>query len=184
MTSIYMLLTSKQLSRLRRILWIVYYPDRFEMHIPLHYLIHIRKNDFWITCLRISIYNRILEALKRVWSLFSYQFTANGWLHTVDVISNDFTICEYGQIEIYLGILSNYYFILNTKVFRMLWSVFCDVDWYRTLYNTLRTSQNERHLADDIFKCIFLNENVWFPIKFHWNLFLRVELTKIQHWFR
>ena len=25
--------------------------------------------------------------------------------------------------------------------------------------------QNGRHFADDIFKCIFLNENVWIPIK-------------------
>ena len=31
--------------------------------------------------------------------------------------------------------------------------------------NTLRPRQNGRHFADDIFKCIFLNENVWIPIK-------------------
>ena len=30
---------------------------------------------------------------------------------------------------------------------------------------TLRPRQNGRHFADDIFKCIFLNENVWIPIK-------------------
>ena len=29
--------------------------------------------------------------------------------------------------------------------------------------NTLRPRQNGRHFADDIFKCIFLNENVWIP---------------------
>ena len=28
--------------------------------------------------------------------------------------------------------------------------------------NTLRQRQNGRHFADDIFKCIFMNENVWF----------------------
>ena len=32
--------------------------------------------------------------------------------------------------------------------------------------NTLRPRQNGRHFADDILKCIFLNENVWIPIKF------------------
>ena len=32
--------------------------------------------------------------------------------------------------------------------------------------NTLRPRQNCRHFADDILKCIFLNENVWIPIKF------------------
>ena len=31
--------------------------------------------------------------------------------------------------------------------------------------NTLRPRQDWRHFADDIFKCIFLNENVWIPIK-------------------
>ena len=32
-------------------------------------------------------------------------------------------------------------------------------------FNTLRPRQNGRHFADDIFKCIFLHENVWIPIK-------------------
>ena len=31
--------------------------------------------------------------------------------------------------------------------------------------NTLTPRKNRRHFADDIFKCIFLNENVWFRIK-------------------
>ena len=34
-----------------------------------------------------------------------------------------------------------------------------------TSLNTLRPRQNGRHFADDIFKCISLNENVWIPIK-------------------
>ena len=33
------------------------------------------------------------------------------------------------------------------------------------LINTLRPGQNGRRFADNIFKCIFLNENVWIPIK-------------------
>ena len=31
----------------------------------------------------------------------------------------------------------------------------------KVLVNTLRPRQNRRHFADDVFKCIFLNENVW-----------------------
>ena len=31
--------------------------------------------------------------------------------------------------------------------------------------NTLSPRQNGRHFPDDIFKCIFLNENVWVPIE-------------------
>ena len=34
-----------------------------------------------------------------------------------------------------------------------------------THFNTLRPRQNGRHFADDIFKCIFVNENLWIPIK-------------------
>ena len=34
-----------------------------------------------------------------------------------------------------------------------------------TTVNTLRPRQNGRHFADDIFKCIFLNESVWIPIE-------------------
>ena len=34
-----------------------------------------------------------------------------------------------------------------------------------TTLNTLRPRQNGRHFADDIFKLIFLNENVWISIK-------------------
>ena len=34
-----------------------------------------------------------------------------------------------------------------------------------TTLNTLRSRQDGRHFADDIFKCIFLNKNVWIPIK-------------------
>ena len=33
------------------------------------------------------------------------------------------------------------------------------------IFNTLRPRQNGHNFADDIFKCIFLNENVWIPIK-------------------
>ena len=33
------------------------------------------------------------------------------------------------------------------------------------LVNTLRPRQNGHHFADDIFKCIFFNENIWILIK-------------------
>ena len=33
-----------------------------------------------------------------------------------------------------------------------------------TAFNTLRPRQNGRHFPDDIFKCIFLNENAWISI--------------------
>ena len=43
--------------------------------------------------------------------------------------------------------------------------------------------QNNRHFPDNIFKCIFMNKN-GFGFGLHWRLFLRVQLTIFQHWFR
>ena len=36
---------------------------------------------------------------------------------------------------------------------------------YQVVINTLRLRQNCCHFAEDIFKCIFLNENVWISFK-------------------
>ena len=36
---------------------------------------------------------------------------------------------------------------------------------YFPSFNSLRPRQNRRHFADGVFKCNFLNENVWIPIK-------------------
>ena len=33
------------------------------------------------------------------------------------------------------------------------------------MINTLRPRQNGQQFPDDIFKCTFLNENIWIPIK-------------------
>ena len=54
----------------------------------------------------------------------------------------------------------------------------------QVLVNTLRLRKNGRHFPNNIFICIFLDENVWISIKIHWSLFLGVQLTIFQHWFR
>ena len=36
--------------------------------------------------------------------------------------------------------------------------------------NTLRPRQRGRHFPDHIFKCIFLNENVWISLKIRWHI--------------
>ena len=51
-------------------------------------------------------------------------------------------------------------------------------------FNTLRPRQNGRHVSDDIFKCIFLNENVWISLKIWLNSVLRFKLIIFQQWFR
>ena len=50
--------------------------------------------------------------------------------------------------------------------------------------NTLRPRQNGRHFPDDTFKCIYLMKIYKLRLQFHWSLFLRVQLTIFQHWFR
>ena len=42
---------------------------------------------------------------------------------------------------------------------------FLHTDMRMKIFNTLRPRQDGRHFPDDIFKCIFLNENVWISIK-------------------
>ena len=39
------------------------------------------------------------------------------------------------------------------------------IAWARQQINTLRPRQNGRHFADNVFKCIFLDENVWISLK-------------------
>ena len=48
----------------------------------------------------------------------------------------------------------------STLIFDTLVNAFC----LDKALNSLRPRQNRRHFADDIFKCIFLNGNVWISI--------------------
>ena len=37
---------------------------------------------------------------------------------------------------------------------------------WRPIINTLKPGQNGRHFADDVFQCIFVNENIWISLMF------------------
>ena len=65
-------------------------------------------------------------------------------------------------------------------------TISCDIKLFIFLQiiNTLRPRQNGHHFPNDTSQCIFLNENVWISIRFNWSLFLRVQSTIFQHWFR
>ena len=54
--------------------------------------------------------------------------------------------------------------------------------YQHALFNTLRPSHNCRHFADDIFKCIFLNENARISLRLHWSLFLSFKSTIFRKW--
>ena len=45
--------------------------------------------------------------------------------------------------------------------------------------NTLRPRQNGRYFADDIFKCIFLNENAWISLKISLKFVPKVRIDNI-----
>ena len=49
----------------------------------------------------------------------------------------------------------------------------------QTSVNTLRPRQNGRHFADDIFRCIFFNENVWTSLKFSLKFVPDVRINNI-----
>ena len=47
------------------------------------------------------------------------------------------------------------------------------------VFNTLRPRQNGRYFADDIFKCIFLNENAWISLKISLKFVPKVRISNI-----
>ena len=47
------------------------------------------------------------------------------------------------------------------------------------IFNTLRPRQNRRHFADDILKCIFLNENAWISLKISLKFVPKVRINNI-----
>ena len=51
---------------------------------------------------------------------------------------------------------------------------------WKAPFDTLRLRQYCRHFAEDIFKCIFLNENVWFSLKISLKLVPKVWINNIS----
>ena len=52
-------------------------------------------------------------------------------------------------------------------------------NWGQFHINTLRPTQNGRHFPDDIFNCIFLNENIWILIKISLRFVSEDRINKI-----
>ena len=50
---------------------------------------------------------------------------------------------------------------------------------HHTVVNTLRPRQSRRHFADDIFKCIFLNENAGISLKISLKFVPKVRINNI-----
>ena len=61
-----------------------------------------------------------------------------------------------------------------------------DLNLHSFKFNTLRPRQNGRHFPDDIFKCIFLNANVWISLKIWLKFVPKFRInnipTLVQEW--
>ena len=86
------------------------------------------------------------------------------WSHMIDFHLIFFPDHQYPSLATQMIFLSSLeqYFLIN----------------YAT--NTLRPRQNGRHFPDDIFKCIFLNENVWIAINISPKFVLKGQLNNIS----
>ena len=75
---------------------------------------------------------------------------------------------------------SKFYFIDGNWSLSLGWYVVAACDWFSALsVNTLRLRQNGRHFADNFFKCIFFNENVWILINISLKFVLEAQINNI-----
>ena len=93
-------------------------------------------------------------------------------------------LSEVLSINIYVAV-SKYFVLVNffprsyEKIYTLASSI-CDVIWLSPQYiNTLSPRQNGRHFVEDIFKCIFLNENVWISLMISLKFVPKVQINNI-----
>ena len=77
--------------------------------------------------------------------------------------------CKVFRVDLYMDFFSEIWESVSGAIVRVLQALLEERYWHCwkvvTVVNTLRPRQHERHFADDIFRCLFLNENVSIPIK-------------------
>ena len=89
----------------------------------------------------------------------------------------------------------NSYFLIHKNVFEnVVWKIvailtetlckYCGIFGVKAwsmfyVFNTLRLGQDGRHFTDDIFKCIFLNENIWISLQISLEFVLKVRIDNI-----
>ena len=89
--------------------------------------------------------------------------------------SADTVLTEYIKM-----IFSKYRLLLiNISYSTLLFRDLSDISWNIMALNTLRPRQNGCHFPDNIFKCIFLNENVWILLKISLMFLPKVRIDNI-----
>ena len=81
-------------------------------------------------------------------------------------------MCVYWGVMVWYWMLQATLIVLSCGTYsashweRIFQGMYVSFLWCSSHYfNTLRPRYNRRHFADDIFKCIFLNGNVWIQVK-------------------
>ena len=85
---------------------------------------------------------------------------------------DDIQMCNLKCLNVYIYETWLFYHMRSIKT--QIGVLFC------TIFNSLRPRRNRRHFADDIFKCIFLNEDVWIPIEFSLKFVPRGPINNIS----
>ena len=85
----------------------------------------------------------------------------NKKLHIVNSKSREILFCH--NLFLSCPIMLKLYIFLNDFTIKM--DVIIERDFERSEFNILRPKQNCRHFPDDIFKCIFFNENIRISIE-------------------
>ena len=139
---------------------------RYEWHViggsKGFYLSHVFVLD---ECGRLVVWswqqvdkNRIMPTLN---DIPTYQTAAHLWLSTFFLSS----MWQQFKLHLHLPIMWKWHLThwgCNRMVATALFQYKDCLSRYRDSYvNTLRPRQNGRQFPDSIFKCIFLNENVW-----------------------
>ena len=116
-----------------------------------------------------------------VYGYFVFQLvllTWQGWYNTKIVLSamaNKRWHVLLSADDIWMGFWIHGDMLMHTDV----------IGWHSGLYenirsiNSLRLRQNGCYFADNIFKCIFFNENVWIVIKISLNFILKCPINNI-----
>ena len=127
------------------------------------------------------------------WNIWQWKFTMANFIYSIKFANMSVTHNDKCAIKTtYKCIFSNIYiYILFEPLKSLVWNIHDVISWEggkeqarhghwickcvsylfttqkinNLFFNTLRPRQKGRHFADDIFKWIFLNENVWIPIK-------------------
>ena len=74
------------------------------------------------------------------------------------------------------AVLNSFLCLYHPSCYCYSWFEIHDQKWP---VNTMRARQNGRRFADDVFKCIFLNENDWIPIKISLKFVLEGPINNI-----